>query len=50
MIYLSIEDDTQDVYLFINSPGLWVLPGVALYDTMQFVQPDVHTIWLEWLP
>ncbi|XP_052623917.1 ATP-dependent Clp protease proteolytic subunit-like [Lactuca sativa] len=44
MIYLSIEDDTKDLYLFINSPGGWVIPGVALYDTMQFVQPDVHTI------
>uniref|UniRef100_UPI00315D8CE3 clp protease proteolytic subunit n=1 Tax=Bidens aurea TaxID=51268 RepID=UPI00315D8CE3 len=44
MIYLSIEDDTQELYLFINSPGGWVIPGVALYDTMQFVQPDVHTI------
>ncbi|GJU31825.1 Clp protease proteolytic subunit [Tanacetum coccineum] len=39
-----IEDDTKDLYLFINSPGGWVIPGVALYDTMQFVQPDVHTI------
>ncbi|KAJ0737878.1 putative endopeptidase Clp [Helianthus annuus] len=44
MIYLSIEDDAQDLYLFINSPGGWVIPVVALYDTMQFVQPDVHTI------
>nr|YP_009447391.1 clp protease proteolytic subunit [Achyrachaena mollis]ATY69674.1 clp protease proteolytic subunit [Achyrachaena mollis] len=44
MIYLSIEDDTKDLYLFINSPGGWVIPGVALYDTMQFVQPNVHTI------
>lgn len=44
MIYLSIEDDTKDLYLFINSPGGWVIPGVALYDTMQFVLPDVHTI------
>ncbi|MFS7899113.1 putative endopeptidase Clp [Helianthus anomalus] len=44
MIYLSIEDYTQDLYLFINSPGGWVIPGVALYDTMKFVQPDVHTI------
>nr|KJB65554.1 hypothetical protein B456_010G100700 [Gossypium raimondii] len=32
------------LYLFINSPGRWVIPGVAIYDTMQFVQPDVHTI------
>nr|YP_009750028.1 clp protease proteolytic subunit [Synurus deltoides]QIJ46399.1 clp protease proteolytic subunit [Synurus deltoides] len=44
MIYLSIEDDTQDLYLFINSPGGWVIPGMALYDTMQFVEPNVHTI------
>nr|YP_010324117.1 clp protease proteolytic subunit [Camellia aurea]YP_010519323.1 clp protease proteolytic subunit [Camellia lipingensis]YP_010622940.1 clp protease proteolytic subunit [Camellia pyxidiacea]YP_010955699.1 clp protease proteolytic subunit [Camellia rubimuricata]UDF87178.1 clp protease proteolytic subunit [Camellia pyxidiacea var. rubituberculata]UFK31994.1 clp protease proteolytic subunit [Camellia trichosperma]UFP92512.1 clp protease proteolytic subunit [Camellia semiserrata var. magnocarpa] len=44
MVYLSIEDDTKDLYLFINSPGGWVIPGVAIYDTMQFVQPDVHTI------
>nr|YP_010163731.1 clp protease proteolytic subunit [Pertya phylicoides]QRK25498.1 clp protease proteolytic subunit [Pertya phylicoides] len=44
MIYLSMEDDTQDLYLFINSPGGWVIPGVAIYDTMQFVQPDIHTI------
>nr|YP_010637801.1 clp protease proteolytic subunit [Saxifraga consanguinea]WBQ50443.1 clp protease proteolytic subunit [Saxifraga consanguinea] len=44
MVYLSIEDDTQDLYLFINSPGGWVISGVAIYDTMQFVIPDVHTI------
>ncbi|TAI92804.1 ATP-dependent Clp protease proteolytic subunit, partial [Marinilabiliaceae bacterium JC017] len=40
MVYLSIEDDTKDLYLFINSPGGWVIPGVAIYDTMQFVRPD----------
>lgn len=44
MVYLSLEDDTKDLYLFINSPGGWVIPGVALYDTMQFVRPDVQTI------
>lgn len=44
MVYLSIEDDTKDLYLFINSPGGWVIPGIAIYDTMQFVPPDVHTI------
>nr|YP_009751137.1 clp protease proteolytic subunit [Pyrularia edulis]QIJ98542.1 clp protease proteolytic subunit [Pyrularia edulis]QKV09689.1 clp protease proteolytic subunit [Pyrularia edulis] len=46
MIYLSIENDTKDFYLFINSPGGWVIPGVAIYDTMQFVRPDVQTICL----
>nr|QUT08594.1 clp protease proteolytic subunit [Changiostyrax dolichocarpus]QUT08676.1 clp protease proteolytic subunit [Changiostyrax dolichocarpus] len=44
MVYLNIEDDTKDQYLFINSPGGWVIPGIGLFDTMQFVQPDVHTI------
>nr|YP_010609737.1 Clp protease proteolytic subunit [Paphiopedilum druryi]WAO27887.1 Clp protease proteolytic subunit [Paphiopedilum druryi] len=44
MVYLSIEDATRDLYLFINSPGGWVVPGIAIYDTMQFVVPDVHTI------
>lgn len=44
MVYLSIENDTKELYLFINSPGGWVIPGVAIYDTMQFVQPNVHTV------
>nr|UDZ59542.1 clp protease proteolytic subunit [Ranalisma rostratum]UDZ59543.1 clp protease proteolytic subunit [Ranalisma rostratum] len=44
MVYLSIEDKTKDLYLFINSPGGWVIPGIAIYDTMHFVPPDVHTI------
>nr|YP_010424772.1 ATP-dependent Clp protease proteolytic subunit [Staurogyne concinnula]USH91014.1 ATP-dependent Clp protease proteolytic subunit [Staurogyne concinnula] len=44
MVYLSIEDDTRDLYLFINSPGGGVIAGVAIYDTMQFVRPEVHTI------
>ncbi|KAK9663448.1 hypothetical protein RND81_O280500 [Saponaria officinalis] len=44
MVYLSLEEDTKDFYLFINSPGGWVIPGVAIYDTMQFVRPEVHTI------
>nr|QFV19849.1 clp protease proteolytic subunit [Macrosolen cochinchinensis] len=44
MVYLGIENDTKDFFFFINSPGGWVIPGVAIYDTMQFVRPDVHTI------
>nr|YP_010953127.1 clp protease proteolytic subunit [Amorphophallus yunnanensis]WMQ76036.1 clp protease proteolytic subunit [Amorphophallus yunnanensis] len=44
MVYLSLEDKTRDHYLFINSPGGWVIPGIAIYDTMQVVPPDVHTI------
>nr|YP_010191574.1 ATP-dependent Clp protease proteolytic subunit 1 [Citrullus naudinianus]QZL38618.1 ATP-dependent Clp protease proteolytic subunit 1 [Citrullus naudinianus] len=44
MVYLSMEAETKDLYLFINSPGGWVIPGVAIYDTMQFVRPDVQTV------
>nr|QVX28411.1 clp protease proteolytic subunit [Tabaroa caatingicola] len=44
MVYLSIHDSNQDLYLFINSPGGWVVPGIAIYDTMQFIQPDVQTV------
>ncbi|KAL5781108.1 hypothetical protein ACOSP7_006137 [Xanthoceras sorbifolium] len=44
MLYLSAESDTKDLYLFINSPGGWVIPGIAIYDTMQFLRPDVQTI------
>nr|QIQ22797.1 clp protease proteolytic subunit [Cistanche deserticola] len=44
MVYLSIEDDTKDLYLFINSPGGWIIPGVAIFDIMQLVQPEVNTI------
>ncbi|XP_047267417.1 ATP-dependent Clp protease proteolytic subunit-like [Capsicum annuum] len=44
MVYLSIEDETKELYLFINSSEGWVIPGVAIYDTMQFVRPDVNTV------
>nr|YP_010636519.1 clp protease proteolytic subunit [Saxifraga angustata]WBQ48991.1 clp protease proteolytic subunit [Saxifraga angustata] len=44
MVYLSIEDYTQDLFLFINSPGGGVISGIAIYDTMQLVRPEVHTI------
>ncbi|KAJ0009901.1 hypothetical protein Pint_33163 [Pistacia integerrima] len=44
MVYLNIESDTEDLYLFINSLGSWVIPRIAIYDTMQFVQSDVHLI------
>lgn len=44
MVFLSIENQTKDLLLFINSPGGWILPGVAIYDTIQFVPPDVRTV------
>nr|UDZ59544.1 clp protease proteolytic subunit [Echinodorus berteroi] len=44
MVYLSIEDNTREHYLFINTPGGWVIPGIAIYDTMQWIPPDVNTV------
>jgi ATP-dependent Clp protease protease subunit len=44
MLYLEGQDDTKDIWLYINSPGGSVTAGMAIYDTMQFVTPDVATI------
>nr|QJQ78374.1 ATP-dependent Clp protease proteolytic subunit [Hedysarum petrovii] len=44
MIYLSLEDNDRDIYLFINSPGGGVISGMAMFDTMQFVETEVHTV------
>nr|YP_009555415.1 clp protease proteolytic subunit [Dendrolycopodium obscurum]AZU95269.1 clp protease proteolytic subunit [Dendrolycopodium obscurum] len=44
MMYLNGEDDSRDMYLYINSPGGSVFAGISIYDAMQFVVPDVHTI------
>nr|YP_010828762.1 clp protease proteolytic subunit [Zygophyllum obliquum]WFF46589.1 clp protease proteolytic subunit [Zygophyllum obliquum] len=44
MVYLSIENSYKDLYLFINSPGGYIIHGVGIYDTMQVVRPDVQTI------
>ena len=44
MLYLEGEDPDADIWLYINSPGGSVTAGMAIYDTMQFVQPAVGTI------
>jgi ATP-dependent Clp protease, protease subunit len=44
MLYLEGEDENRDIWLYINSPGGSVTAGMAIYDTMQFVSPDVATI------
>jgi ATP-dependent Clp protease protease subunit len=44
MLYLEAEDSEKDIWLYINSPGGSVTAGMAIYDTMQFVEPDVGTI------
>ena len=43
LLFLQKENKTQDINLYINSPGGSVTAGLAIYDTMQFVQPDVAT-------
>ena len=44
MLYLEGEDPHKDIWLYINSPGGSVTAGMAIYDTMQFIEPDVATI------
>jgi ATP-dependent Clp protease protease subunit len=43
LLFLESEDPTKDISLFINSPGGLVTAGLAIYDTMQFIKPDVAT-------
>ena len=44
LLHLESEDPDKDIFLYINSPGGSVYAGLAIYDTMQFVKPDVQTI------
>ncbi|MFC7405198.1 ATP-dependent Clp protease proteolytic subunit [Georgenia alba] len=44
MMLLAAEDPDKDIFLYINSPGGSITAGMAIYDTMQFVQPDVATV------
>lgn len=44
MLFLEAEDPDKDIQLYINSPGGSVSAGLAIYDTMQYVKPDVSTI------
>jgi len=44
LLFLAAEDPEKDIYLYINSPGGSVTAGLAIYDTMQYIQPDVSTI------
>ena len=44
MLYLEGQDPEKDIWLYINSPGGVVTAGMAIYDTMQFINPDVGTI------
>ncbi len=44
LLFLESDDPDRDISLYINSPGGVVTAGLAIYDTMQFIKPDVHTI------
>ncbi len=44
MMLLAAEDPDKDIYLYINSPGGSITAGMAIYDTMQYIQPDVATV------
>ena len=44
MLYLESENPDKDIHLYINSPGGSVIAGLSIYDTMQFIQPNVSTM------
>ena len=44
LLFLEAEDPNKDIHLYINSPGGSVSAGMAIYDTMQYIKPDVSTI------
>ncbi len=46
ILYLAGQDPDKDIWLYINSPGGSVTAGMAIYDTMQFVKPDIATVCL----
>jgi ATP-dependent Clp protease protease subunit len=46
LLYLEAEDPDKDINLYINTPGGSVTAGLAIYDTMQFIRPDITTICL----
>ena len=44
LLFLESEDPDKDIHFYINSPGGSVTPGLAIYDTMQYIKPDVSTL------
>lgn len=44
MVYLSLADNTKDLYILINCPGGDVISGMGIFDTMQFVEAEVQTV------
>jgi ATP-dependent Clp protease protease subunit len=46
LLFLEAEDSKKDIFLYINSPGGAVTAGLAIYDTIQFISPDINTVCL----
>ena len=46
MLFLEADDSEKDIYLYINSPGGIITSGMGIYDTMNYIKPDVATICL----
>jgi len=46
LLMLAAEDPKKDIWLYINSPGGSITAGMAIYDTMQYIKPDVQTVCL----
>jgi len=46
LLFLEAEDSEKDIFLYINSPGGIITSGLGIYDTMQYIKPDVSTICL----
>ena len=46
LLHLEVEDPERDIYMYINSPGGIISSGLAIYDTMQYIKPNVSTICL----
>src|SRR3989339_895425 len=44
LLYLDAEDPEKDISLYINSPGGMVTAGLAVYDTMQYIKANIHTV------
>jgi ATP-dependent Clp protease protease subunit len=44
LLFLESEDPTRDIYFYINSPGGSVTAGLAIYDTMQYIRPEISTV------
>ena len=44
LLFLEAEDPDKDIYMYINSPGGSVYDGLGIFDTMQHVKPDIHTV------